>query len=89
MANRHHVRHSQPSAEVARSPFSAKTIFDKTKLSVVVAALKTTTNGINRPFRLNSMSPNYAIAALIFEPQGYMKGCARLGRANEPSRGVK
>jgi hypothetical protein len=79
MTNRHHVRHPQSSDEVARSPFSAKTIFDKTKLSVVAAAPKTTTYGINRPFRLNSTRQNCAIRSLFLDREPPFRSSAPIG----------
>ena len=51
----------EASTETASSTCSTKTIFDETKLSVVAAAPKTTTNGINRRFRRESMRQNCAI----------------------------
>jgi hypothetical protein len=71
MDNLDDAAHSPASAETARSPFSTKTIFDGTKLSVVEAAPKTTTNGINRPFRPNSMRQNCAIRSPTLMPERF------------------
>src|SRR6266850_8168157 len=56
MHNCHPTPPSPASAELARPPLPSKTIFDGTKLSVERRRPKTTTNGINSPFRLFSMT---------------------------------
>ncbi len=62
MDNWHGTRYSSRSFETARHPaHTAEIIFDGTNPRVDASRLKTTTYGINRSFRLYSLSQNCAI----------------------------
>src|SRR5216683_1913478 len=69
MDSRHDAPHSPASPEIASLTHPAKTIFDGTKLRLEPSRRKTTTDGINRRFRLNSMDQNCAIRTPTLAPE--------------------
>jgi hypothetical protein len=69
MANRQHADHSPALPEIERPLHPTKTSFDKTNPPVDLRHLKTTTNGINRPFSLDSTRQNCAIRNPLFVPR--------------------
>jgi len=65
MVNRQDAPYSPPrSPEIVRRLLAAEIIFDGTKLALERSRPKTTTNGINCPFQLYSISQNRARRSL-------------------------